>query len=138
MATQSALTAFSNGLPDAIAAAAPSVVQVHGRRRPASGIVHSTDVVLTTMHAIGREDGIRVRTHDRRTLDAELVGWDPTTGLAALRVPGIDAAPFTVASDTPRVGNLGLAVARSWSNALTASAGIISVIGGPLHTGRRR
>jgi S1-C subfamily serine protease len=38
----------------------------------------------------------------------------------------------------PRVGNLALAVARSWSNALTASAGIVSVIGGPLPTGRRR
>src|SRR6185312_537171 len=38
----------------------------------------------------------------------------------------------------PRVGHMALAVARSWSNALTASAGIVSVIGGPLPTGRGR
>ena len=37
-----------------------------------------------------------------------------------------------------RVGHLGLALARSWSNAITASAGIVSIIGGPLHTGRGR
>ena len=36
------------------------------------------------------------------------------------------------------MGNLALAIARSWSNSVTASAGIISVIGGPLPTGRRR
>src|SRR5207244_7968303 len=35
-------------------------------------------------------------------------------------------------------GHLALAVARSWSNAVTATAGIVSVIGGPLPTGRRR
>ncbi len=38
----------------------------------------------------------------------------------------------------PRVGHVAVAVARSWSNALTASAGIVSVIGGPLATGRGR
>src|SRR4029077_10993886 len=38
----------------------------------------------------------------------------------------------------PRVGHLALAVARSWSNAVTASAGVVSVIGGPLPTGRHR
>jgi S1-C subfamily serine protease len=36
------------------------------------------------------------------------------------------------------VGNLALAIARSWSNAVTASDGIVAVIGGPLRTGRRR
>jgi S1-C subfamily serine protease len=35
------------------------------------------------------------------------------------------------------VGHVALALARSWSNAITASAGLVSVIGGPLRTGRR-
>jgi S1-C subfamily serine protease len=42
------------------------------------------------------------------------------------------------AASTPRVGEIGIAIARSWSNAVTASSGIVSVIGGPLQTGRRR
>ena len=61
-----------------------------------------------------------------------------STSLAVLRVPGLETAPLTPATAAPRVGHLALAVARSWSNVLTASAGIVSVIGGPLRTGRRR
>jgi S1-C subfamily serine protease len=132
------LTAFSNQLADIVAAAAPSVVQVQGRRRPASGLVYADDVVLTTARALGREDGLRVRRDDGAALDAELAGWDPATGIAALRVPGLGTKPFTPASTAARVGHLAVAVARSWSNAVTASAGLVSVIGGPLPTGRRR
>lgn len=132
------LTDLSNQMADAIAAAAPSIVQVQGRRRPASGIAYADDVVVTTMKALGREDGLRVRQHEGRAFDAELVGWDPTTSLAVLRVPGLQGRPLAPATTNARVGHLALAVARSWSNAVTASSGIVSVIGGPLPTGRRR
>jgi len=132
------LTQLSNQFADAVDAAAPSVVQVQGRRRPASGIVYADNLVITTMRALGREDGLHVRRHDDRTLEAELAGWDPATSLALLRVSGLDARPLTPAAAPARVGHLALAVARSWSNMLTASAGIVSVIGGPLPTGRRR
>ena len=136
--TDSLLVSFSNQMADTVAAIAPSVVQVQGRRRPASGMVYADDVVLTTVRALGREDGLRVRTHDGRALDAELAGWDPATGLAVLRAASLDLAPATVAETPARVGHLAIAVARSWSNALTASVGIVSVIGGPLPTGRGR
>jgi S1-C subfamily serine protease len=132
------LTTFSNQMADAVAAASPSVVQVHGRRRPASGLVYADNVVLTTARAIGREDGLHVRTHDGRTLDGELAGWDPATGLAVLRANGLNIPAALVATAPPRVGSIALAVARSWSNGLTASAGIVSIIGGPLPTGRGR
>jgi S1-C subfamily serine protease len=55
-----------------------------------------------------------------------------------LKVPGLVAAPFVPSATPVRVGHLALAVARSWSNAVTASAGVVAVIGGPLPTGRRR
>lgn len=132
------LTQFSNDLADAVAAAAPSVVQVHGRRRPASGLVYADGTVVTTMRAVGREDGLRVRTHDGETLEATLAGWDPASSLAVLKVPGLTAAALTPSTTTVRVGHVAVAVARSWSNAVTASAGIVAVIGGPLRTGRRR
>jgi hypothetical protein len=66
--TTDLLTTFSNQLADAVASATPSVVQVQGRRRPASGLVYADNVVLTTVRALGRED--------------ELAGWDPTTSCA--------------------------------------------------------
>jgi serine protease DegQ len=129
---------LSNAMADAVAGAGPSVVQVQGRRRPASGVVYQDNTVLTTTRALGREDGLRVRRPDGGEVDAELIGWDPASSLALLRANGLDLRPLTPATDTPRVGHLALALARSWSNALTASAGIVSVIGGPLRTGRRR
>src|SRR5678816_689325 len=93
--TTDLLSSFSNQLADAVAAAAPSVVQVQGRRRPASGLVYADNVVLTTVRTLGRGDHPRVRRHDGQLLDAELAGWDPTTSLAVLRVPGLAAQPLT-------------------------------------------
>ncbi len=136
--TSSVLGAISNELADAVAEVAPAVVQVQNGRRPVSGLVYADGVVLTTARALGRGDQLRVRRHDGQTLEAELAGWDPATGLAVLRVGGLDVAPVTVSEGTARVGHIAVAVARSWSNVITASAGIVSVIGGPLPTGFRR
>jgi S1-C subfamily serine protease len=131
-------TAMSTALADAVEGAAPAVVQVQGRRRPASGLIYAREVVLTMTRALGREDGLHVRDHAGQLFDAQLAGWDPATSLAVLRVPGLSAAPIAVSKSAPRVGHMAIAIARSWSNSVTASAGVISVIAGPLPTGRRR
>lgn len=136
--SDSTLLTVSTQMADAVAAVAASVVQVQGSRRPASGIVYAPGVVLTTTRALGREEDLHVRTADGRTLEAELAGWDPATSLVVLRAGDLNSAPASTADTPARVGQLALAVARSWSNALTASAGIVSVIGGPLRTGRGR
>jgi S1-C subfamily serine protease len=136
--SESSLVAYSNQLADAVAGAEPSVVQVRGRRRPASGVVYAPDVVVTTVRAVGRDDGVTVAAADGRVLDAELAGWDLTTHVAVLKVPGLGAPPAPASSAEVRVGHVAIGVARSWSNSLTASAGIVAVIGGPLATGRRR
>lgn len=125
-------------MADAVSSVAPSVVQVQGRRRPASGVVYAAETIVTTAAALGREDGVHVRQADGVTLEADPLGWDPATRLVVLRAAGLTAPPVTPAAGGPREGHLALAVARSWSNAVTASAGIIAVIGGPLATGRRR
>jgi serine protease Do len=135
MSTQTLLS-FSDQIADAVAAIGPSVVQVHGRRRPVSGIAYARNIVVTSARALGREDGARVTQQDGQSAAAELVGWDPASGLAVLRTDGLDLVPAPVAGREVRVGHLALPVARSWSNALTASAGIVAVIGGPLRTGR--
>src|SRR4051812_12743562 len=138
MAANQLLTSLAGEMADAVAAAAPGVVQVHGRRRPASGVVYADNVVVTTARALGREDGLRVRRHDGQAFDAELAGWDPATGLAIVRADGLSVKPAAVSDRPVRVGQVAVALARSWSNAVTASAGIVAVIGGPLATGRRR
>jgi S1-C subfamily serine protease len=132
------LRIVTNQMADVVEGAAPSIVQVHGRRRPASGVVFGDGLVITTTRALGRDDGLRVRAADGRERDAELAGWDPATTLVLLRAPDLGAPALTPGEAAPRVGHIALAVARSWSNAVTATAGVISVIGGPLATGRGR
>src|SRR5262249_15532523 len=128
------LQTLSNQMADVVAAIAPSVVQV----QRASGVVFADDAVLTNARALGRDDNRHVRTHDGRVLDAQLRGWDPATRLALLRAPGLGIAPAKPPAEPARAGNVAIGVARSWSNAVTASVGIVSVIGGPLRTGRGR
>jgi S1-C subfamily serine protease len=127
------LAAISSGLADTVERTGASVVQVHGGGRPASGIAFAADAVLTTVRALGREDGLEVRTPD-----GKLVGWDPATGLAVLRAQNVRLAPAPAPASLVRVGELAIALGRSWSNALTASLGIVAVVGGPLRTGRRQ
>jgi S1-C subfamily serine protease len=137
--TNLSLASLSNELADLSAAHAPSVVQVLGARRPASGVIHGPDTIITNARALGREDGLHVRVNDADPVEADLAGWDPATGIAVLRTRAkLDIAPPGIAESEPRVGQIVLALARSWSNALTASAGIVAVVGGPLRTGRRR
>ena len=137
--TNLSLASLSNELSDLSAAHAPSVVQVIGARRPASGVIHGTDTIITTARALGREDGLRVRVNDADPIEADLAGWDPASGIAVLRSRAkLEIAPPKIAESEPRVGQIVVALARSWSNALTASAGIVAVVGGPLRTGRRR
>jgi S1-C subfamily serine protease len=78
-----------------------------------------------------------VRRADGQVVDAEIAGWDPATRVVVLRAPGL-GLPALAAGALPRVGEIAIALARSWSNAITVSAGLVSVIGGPLPTGRRR
>src|SRR3954464_14368492 len=138
MATSSLLS-LSNDLADLCATHAATVVQVLGARRPASGVVHGTDTILTTGHAVGREDGVRVKIGDTDPIPSEVVGWDAATGVVVLRTGSpLNVAPPSISAGEPRVGQLVVALARSWTNALTASAGVVAVVGGPLRTGRRR
>ncbi len=132
------LTEFSNQIADVVDAVAPSVVQVQGgHRRPATGLAYAPDVVVTTARAAGGDEHPRVRRADGEVMDAELVGIDPATRVAVLKVPGLNARPLTPGTP-PRVGHVAIAIARSWSNGATATAGLVSIIGGPLPTGHRR
>src|SRR5262249_25397946 len=109
------LNELSNQIADIVEAAAPSVVQVQGGRAPAGGLAYGPELVLTTGRAAGHDDQARVRRADGETFAAEVAGRDASTHLVLLKVPGLSARPLTPGS-APRVGNLAIAVARSWSN----------------------
>ena len=131
------LTDFSTQLADIVEAAASRVVQVRAGGRAASGIVYQSGLVLTTGRVVGRAEQAEVRASDGRVHAAEIAGWDPASRLVLLKVPDLSATPFAAGS-LSRVGSIAVALGRSFSNSLTATAGLVSVIGGPLPTGPRR
>lgn len=124
----STLQEFSDALADAVASTEKQVVRVEARRRlPASGIVWSGDLVVTAHHVVERNENIRIGLHDNSTVEAELVGRDPNTDLAVLRVK-TGSTGFRKAEGTSRIGHLVMAVGRAGLG-LQASLGIINAVG---------
>src|SRR5258705_10758281 len=91
------LTQLSNQIADIVDSAAPSVVQVHGHRTPASGVTYAPGLVLTTARPVGREEHPQVRAANGDTFGAEVVGCDPATRLVLLIAPELDGKALTAA-----------------------------------------
>ena len=131
------LRLLSNQMADAVERIGPALALVNGRpRQPASGVVYGQDLVLTADHVLEREDDLTIQTHDKRTLPAQFVGRDLATDLAVLRVADLGLAAAPVSEETARVGQMVMAVGRTANDGPMASSGVISIIGGPLRTGR--
>ncbi len=126
-----ALTNFSDALAGVVEVAGASLVRVDARRRwPGTGIVWAPDgVIVTAEHVIGHEDRIQVGLPDGRNVPATLVGRDPTTDAAVLRVAAAGLTPPAWGDpDALRVGHLVLAVARP-GRTVRASLGIVAAYG---------
>jgi S1-C subfamily serine protease len=126
-------TSLSNEIAAAVEHAAPSIVQVHGRRRVAAGVVVAENLVLTPAAADG--DTAAVRAGNGQTVDGAVVGRIPGMGLTVLRADGLGLLPLAAAGE-PKPGHLAVAVGRTWSGGVMASLAPIAVVGGPLRTGR--
>jgi S1-C subfamily serine protease len=126
---------LSARLATLVEGAAPGVVRVEGRRRAASsGVVVAADQVVTAHHCLEWDEGIRVGLADGKTASAALVGRDPSTDLALLRVEGSGLTPSAWGSvDELKAGHLVLALSRP-DRGLRAALGIVSTTGGAWRT----
>ncbi len=93
-------------------------------------IIESDGYIVTNNHVIENADEIEVTLHDNRTMEAELVGTDPTTDLALLKINAHDlkTIPF-IDSDEIQVGEWVLAVGNPFNLNSTVTAGIVSAKG---------
>ncbi|WP_058976473.1 S1C family serine protease [Deinococcus grandis] len=103
------LSDLSTAMADAVELAARSVVTVRAAR-PVSGTVVGDGLVLTPAHLL-HADEVPVVTPDRQTLTGVVVGRDPGSDLALLRVDGLNVPPLTT-GEAGRAGELLLAVGR--------------------------
>jgi Do/DeqQ family serine protease len=97
-----------------------------------SGVIVSEEgYVLTNFHVVEAADEIEVASNDGRKFKAKVVGTDPESDLAVLRVPAearLPAMTFAT-SDSLRVGDIVLAIGNPFGVGQTVTSGIVSALG---------
>ena len=98
------------------------------RRGVGSGVIFSTDgAILTNNHVIDEARAITVRLRDGRMFQARLVGRDPSTDLAVLRIEARDLPSANFAdSDAARVGSWVVAIGSPFGLGNTVTTGVLS------------
>ena len=96
-----------------------------------SGVIISTDgYILTNHHVIDGAEQIKVDLNDNRTLDAKVVGSDPPSDLAVLKIDATNLPVLALGdSDKVRVGDVVLAIGNPLGIGQTVTMGIISAKG---------
>lgn len=96
-----------------------------------SGVIISPDgYIVTNNHVVEKADKITVATNDHRTFQAKVIGTDPSTDLALIKISANDLPIIKLGnSDETRVGEWVLAVGNPFNLTSTVTAGIISAKG---------
>lgn len=103
------------------------------RRGSGSGVIVTADgYILTNNHVVedASEDGISVELNDGEQYTAKLIGRDPTTDLAVIKIKATNLSPAAIGnSDKTQVGQIVFAVGNPLGLTSTVTQGIISAIG---------
>ncbi len=131
------LEELSASMADAVETAAASTVTVNARKRmPASGISWNGDgLVVTANHVVERDDDLHVSASDGTWVSATLVGRDPGSDTALLKVNADFSPPATLTDSPARPGQIVLAVGRPGNSGAMASLGVVSMVGGQWRSG---
>ncbi len=146
---QALLDAYSRAVIDVVDQVGPAVVRLGVHTGPAgqshgasgSGVVVAPDgLILTNSHVAGKASRIEVTTADGQDLRARLVGDDPDTDLALIRVDEAVTLPAAPLGDSRRLkrGQLVIAIGNPLGFESTVTTGVVSALGRSLRsrTGR--
>ena len=141
-----ALDAYSRAVTGVAERLAPSVANLRVSRRVRGGrmldgggssvVITPDGFTLTSAHVVARTEGRgRASFVDGRELDFEMVGSDPLSDLAVLRVDGRDLAPAELGdAERLRVGQLVVAIGNPHGFTGSVTAGVVSALGRSLPT----
>ena len=125
------LDAYSEAVVRTVESASPAVVKIDAGRGGGSGFVFTPDgLLLTNSHVVGQAAHVTVTLADGRSLRGDVVGDDPHTDLAVVRVDGssLPTLPFGD-SRAVRVGQIAIAIGNPFGFQCTVTTGVVSALG---------
>jgi len=138
------LDAYSQSIMRVAETVGPAVVRLDVRRRvrgreisgSGSGFIFAPDgLIVTNSHVVTGATAIEATLNDGQTIQAQLIGDDPDTDLAVIRVAGhkLPSASFGE-SRSLRVGQLAVAIGNPYGFQCTVTAGVVSALGRSLRS----
>jgi S1-C subfamily serine protease len=124
------LIELSNALAQVTDRAAASVVAIHTEARgSSSGVVWRPGIIVTSEHALRRDEDIKVTLPDGRVVSAILAGRDPSTDVAVLKcAEAVGAVPTFADATNLKPGSLALVVGRTRASGPVAALGVVSLV----------
>ena len=131
------LDAYSQTVAAVVGRVAPSVVNIRvlaGERGQGSGsgfLIAPDGFIVTNSHVVRGAREMEVTLHDARTFPAWMVGTDPDTDLAVIRLDARESLPHVRLADSAaiRVGQIAVAIGSPYGFQQTVTAGIVSALG---------
>jgi S1-C subfamily serine protease len=125
------LVEFSEDLSRIVEQVGQSVVAVHGRRFAVSGIHWQAGLIVSSNESVNLEERIHITLPNGQTVQANVLGNDPTTDIVVLKLPKDCelALPQKMDNTHLGVGNVVVGVGRSVENGIFASLGIVQTLG---------
>lgn len=109
----------------------PNIPKTQREQALGSGVIVSPEgYILTNNHVVDGATDIQITLSDKRQFKAHVVGTDPKTDIAVLKINGSDLKPITIGdSSKVQVGDISLAIGDPFGVGQTVTSGIVSATG---------